>query len=207
MAGNPLDHLVYGVPDLIEGVARIREQTGVEPVPGGRHERQATANYLIGLGGQSYLEIIGPDPDRDEQPGWFELARLTTPRLLTWAANTNDIENAVAAARAGGYDPGDAVAMSRRKDTGELLQWQLTPDTVATTGGVVPFLIDWGSGPHPSDSLSPQLRLDTLAVLSARPDETGARLAALDVALPIEPATAPGLRCVLSGPRGRFTLD
>jgi hypothetical protein len=97
--------------------------------------------------------------------------------------------------------------MSRRTDAGELLHWRLTRDTVASTGGTVPFLIDWGGGPHPSDSLEPQLRLDSMAVLSARADETSAQLAALDVALPVEPAIEPGLRCVLSGPHGRFTLD
>jgi catechol 2,3-dioxygenase-like lactoylglutathione lyase family enzyme len=57
-----LDHLVLGVPDLEQGAAWFEEITGVRPAFGGRHAT-GTANYLVGLGGDRYLEIIGILPE------------------------------------------------------------------------------------------------------------------------------------------------
>jgi hypothetical protein len=208
MAGSPLDHLVYGVPDLLEGVRRIRELTGVDPARGGRHERLGTANYLLGLGDDAYLEIIGPDPQGATPPGWFGLAHLAAPRLLTWAVRPADLDACANAARAAGYDPGPATAMSRRTASGELLSWRLTPDTVRSTGGVAPFLIDWGGSRRPSDSVQPPLRLLALTGLSATPDLTRAQLAALGVdAVEVESASRTGLRCVLETPLGPIALE
>jgi hypothetical protein len=208
VTGHPLDHLVYGVPDLAEGVDRFAELTGVAPVMGGRHEQQGTANYLLGLGGAAYLEIIGPDPESSRPPSWFDLADLRAPRLLTWAIRPADPAACIAAARAAGYDPGEALAMSRRSASGDLLSWRLTPDSVRQTGGVVPFLIDWGDSPHPSDLGLPQLRLLSFTVLTATPDRTSRQLAALGAtAVDVEPAGRTGLRCVLETDAGPITLD
>lgn len=209
MTGYPLDHLVYGVPDLLAGVSLLRNLTGVEPVPGGRHEKQGTANYLLGLGAGAYLEIIGPDPDAAHPPRWFDLAHLRAPRLLTWAIRPDDLDACVASARAAGYDPGDAAAMSRRTGTGEQLNWRLTPDTVRSTGGTVPFLIDWGASRRPSSAGLPQLRLRELTVLTATPDRTRAQLAALGApeSVAVERATETGLRCVLDTLAGPITLN
>ena len=208
MTGHPLDHLVYGVPDLAEGVRQFADLTGVAPVRGGHHERQGTANYLLGVGGAAYLEIIGPDPESAGPPAWFGLAELRAPRLLTWAIRPSDPAACIAAARAAGYDPGEAMAMSRRSSSGELLSWRLTPDTVRQTGGVVPFLIDWGDSPHPSDLGLPQLELLSFTVLTATSDRTRSRLAALGAtAVDVEPAGETGLCCVLGTATGPVTLS
>jgi hypothetical protein len=201
-----LDHLAYGTPDLLASVRHIHELTGVEPSPGGRHETQATANYLLALGGQSYLEIIGPDPDRTSTPGWFGLAELAEPRLLTWAVRSGDIDGLVASARAAGYDPLDAVDMSRLTPTGETLSWRLTPDTVETTGGLVPFVIDWGTTPHPTTRGLPRLELREFTVTSPYPDELAGLLAALGLEVDLRLGEAH-LRCVLDTPNGLVTLD
>jgi hypothetical protein len=206
VARNALDHLVYGVPDLHSGVRRFQNLTGLEPVFGGRHERQGTANYLVGLGELSYLEIIGPDPDSDQPLGWFALDQLVQPRLLTWAVRTVDIDASVAAAQVAGYDPGSPAAMSRRTSAGDSLTWRLTPDTVESTGGTVPFLIDWGDSRHPATGLEPQLRLESLTVLTPAADTVGASLAALGIDAGTEFATGAGLRCAVSGPGGEVIL-
>jgi catechol 2,3-dioxygenase-like lactoylglutathione lyase family enzyme len=69
-----IDHLLFTVPDLEDGTALLSELLGVEPVRGGRYPNLGTANAVVGLGSESYLEITGPDaastdPGRQEYPG------------------------------------------------------------------------------------------------------------------------------------------
>ena len=42
-----LDHIVYAVPDLDEGIRNIHEKLGVMPVYGGRHLLEGTHNALL----------------------------------------------------------------------------------------------------------------------------------------------------------------
>jgi hypothetical protein len=97
-----IDHIVYGVPRrLAQAVAWFAGLTGAQPARGGSHEGMGTANFLIGLGGGAYLEIIGPDPDQPQpvRGRWFGIDRLTAPRIVTWAIRTADIDGSVTAAR------------------------------------------------------------------------------------------------------------
>lgn len=197
---NPLDHLVYAVPDLAAGVAEFSRRTGAAPMAGGRHVGRGTANYLVGLGGGSYLEIIGPDAESDVPPALFGLDQPAPARLVTWAVRVSDIDAAIVDARAAGYDPGDAASLSRQAgDT--LLQWRLT-----AAAGLRPFLIDWGSSKHPSASAPAEVSLLDFVVLAADPAAVRADLAALDSSVPVESASADGLRARLSTPAGVVTL-
>ena len=177
-------------------------------MPGGRHVGRGTANYLVGLGDDAYLEIIGPDPDARERPRHlpFGIERLTEPALITWAVRTTDIDDVIARSRGRGYDPGDASAMSRRTSAGELLEWRLTPDTIGDGGGLVPFLIDWGQTRHPAASGLPAVRLLTLTAQSPAADVLAARLDALGVDLPVAEGRAPRLHAELLTARGTVVL-
>jgi glyoxalase-like protein len=189
-----LDHLVLAAPDLEQAVVWFAEATGVRPAPGGSHVGLGTANHLVGLGGGGYLEIIGPDPAQPDpdQPRPFGIDALSAPRLVTWAVGTADLDVTVQRARAAGYDPGDPLAMSRRTPDGDLLAWRLTPTRWDLGNGLVPFLIDWGTTPHPTTR---DLPLTPLLELSARhpdPAPVADALAALGVELGLtagEPAT------------------
>lgn len=208
MADNlGLDHLVFGVPDLPAAVREFTVATGVRPVPGGRHPGFGTANHLVGLGDGRYLEIIGPDPDAPATPSrrLFGIDRARPATLLTWAVRTDDIDRAVETARHGGYDPGAPAAMSRRTAGGEVLRWRLTPDTIDATGGLLPFLIDWGGSAHPARGL-PELGLAELTLHGPDPDRLGRQLAALRVRIPVHEAAVHGLRAVLATPNGAVTL-
>lgn len=203
-----LDHLVYGVPDLLSGVREFAEATGVEPVVGGRHAGLGTANYLVRLGAYAYLEIIGPDPQSPGAPTpyLFGVDTLAAPALLTWCARTKDIDHRIALARDQGYDPGDAIEMSRVTGTGDVLRWRLTPNTIQDTAGTVPFLIDWGQSTHPTASDLPQLELADFAVLSPSVDITAGQLVALGVSVAVEYSSTARVRAVLDTPRGPITL-
>ncbi|GAA3309005.1 VOC family protein [Nonomuraea dietziae] len=143
-----LDHLVYAVPDLEEGVAAFAERTGVRPVKGGSHPG-GTANYLVGLGPTAYLEIIGPDPEVEgARPRAFGLETLTEARLAAWAIRPEDLDATVERARRRGYDPGEVHPLSRRTPDGTLLEWRLTRRDDPAAIRPVPFLIDWGATAH-----------------------------------------------------------
>ncbi|CAM5448494.1 MULTISPECIES: VOC family protein [Streptomyces] len=194
-----LDHLVLATPDLAATVADFTRRTGVAPAPGGVHVGLGTRNYLVSLGGSRYLEIIGPDPEQSApgEPRPFDVDGLTVPRTVTWAISPPDLDAAIAAARARGYDPGPAQSMSRRKPDGTLLQWRLTDGDDAHPSGLVPFLIDWSATVHPTASGLPTTPLLSLAASAPEPDEIRPLLAALGTDLDLT-----------TGPVGiSFTVD
>jgi len=96
-----LDHIVYGVLDLAKGVADLERRLGVRGLPGGRHPGRGTHNARLGLGGQSYLEIIARDPEQEPSPGPlpFALERLTGARLVGWAMRVHGLDAFVERAR------------------------------------------------------------------------------------------------------------
>lgn len=201
-----LDHLVYGVPDLLAGVRAVAELLGVVPVPGGRHPDNGTQNYLLGLGDRAYLEIIGPDPAATRPPNTFGLADLTVPRLVTWAISTTGLDRAVSDARAAGHDPGDARSMSRRTPDGRLLEWRLAKREPNPRHGLVPFLIDWGSAPHPVDSGLPAVRLLSLRAEHPDPETVQADLRAVGAHLDLTRSDVPALRAEIEGASGPVEL-
>ncbi|GAA2729262.1 VOC family protein [Streptomyces nogalater] len=180
-----LDHLVLATPDLGATVADFARRTGVTPVPGGSHPALGTRNHLVGLGGRSYLEIIGPDPEQPEPTGPrpFGVGRLAGPTVLTWAISPPDLDAAIARARARGVDPGAPREMSRRTPDGTVLRWRLTGTDAGGAPDPVPFLIDWGDSRHPAASGLPVAPLLAVSASVPDPEAVRLRLAALGTSL------------------------
>ncbi|MFJ2604012.1 MULTISPECIES: VOC family protein [unclassified Streptomyces] len=201
-----LDHLVLATPDLAATVAEFTRRTGVTPAPGGAHVGFGTRNHLVSLGGSRYLEIVGPDPEQPEPDGRrpFDVDALAGARTATWAISPPDLDAAVAAARARGYDPGDIRPMSRRRPDGVLLEWRLTDGDTAHPSGLVPFLIDWRGAAHPASGL-PVAPLLELTVTSPEPAEIQALLATLDVRLDVRKGPV-ALSFTVDTPRGPVTF-
>ncbi|MET0135341.1 MAG: VOC family protein [Kibdelosporangium sp.] len=197
--GNALiDHLVYATPDLA-----VVDRLGITLSPGGPHIGLGTRNFLAGLGGGAYLEVIGPDPEQPppDGPRPFGIDDLDEPRLVAWAARVSDIASAVSRARAQGYDPGPVTPMSRRRPDGVLLEWQLTPPSP----GLLPFLIDWGHTAHPSRTAVQSGQLLSLQGFHPEPEEVHKGLSALGAELPVT-AGEQALRAVIQTPAGEMTL-
>ncbi len=202
-----VDHIVYAVPDLDQGVAAIEQRLGVRAAPGGRHESTGSHNALLGLGGASYLEIIAPDPTNPNppQPRAFNLDEGGAPRLAGWATRSTAIDDQVARARAAGYDPGAVQDLSRRRPDGVLLEWRLTR---SDTGGefVLPFVIDWGAAQHPSTTSPQGAVLRRLAIEHPDPERIERALAALGVGVEVREAAKPALVATIET-RGGGTVE
>ena len=216
-----IDHLVYGVPELSAGVARVAELLGVAAAPGGSHEGRGSHNALLALGADAYLEIIAPDPNQPppHAPRPFGLDSLVEPRLITFAVHAvragepllagaarERLEQWRARAAARGYVPAPVAAMSRRRPDGSLLSWHLCQYREPPFGGLVPFLIDWGAADSPASSAPPGCRLLDLEVSSPDAATVGAALQALGVAVRVRNGDRPGLCATLATPRGTVEL-
>ena len=214
-----LDHLVYVVPDLDAGVARFAEATGVQPVYGGAHVGLGTANYLVGLHPAgwadeptplTYLEILGPDPEQEigaDVVRPLEVDRVDAARLQTWAIHPQGFDGVLERAAASGVDVGEVRAMSRRTPEGDLLEWRLTMRAQLPFAGLQPFLIDWGSSPHPATRELPVLGLESLTL--THPDAGGlqAALAALGAdGTDVEQGVERQMAAVLQTPRGTVEI-
>lgn len=169
-----IDHLVYATPDVDATVSALAGRLGVRAVTGGRHPGRGTRNALIGLGPRCYLEIVGPDAEQPAPAGprWFLVDEIVSPQLVAWAVRDSNLE-----ARTAGLGP--IVSGSRRRPDGQLLSWRFTDPMVRVADGVMPFFIDWGSGPHPADLLPREIRLAELRLEHPEPAPLNATLGKL----------------------------
>jgi hypothetical protein len=204
-----VDHLVYATPDLALGIDTLERLLGVRATPGGQHPGLGTRNALIGLGPSTYLEIIGPDPDQPKlsTPRRFGIDELAAPRLTTWVAKGTDLDRLVTRARRGGVMLGDVTAGSRKRPDGVVLSWRYTDPSVVLADRLIPYVIDWGSSPHPAATAAPGVRL--VALRAEHPDAARVQgmFAQLGFDLPVRTGAKPALIATLDGPRGRVELD
>jgi hypothetical protein len=167
----PIDHLMWVVPDLDTGIDELDRRTGERATLGGAHAGLGTANALLGLGPGMYLEVLGPDPALPEATALgATLAALPAARLASWAVRADDIDSVCAALTGAGW-PVSPTAMSRTRPDGVTLSWHVAVLPGRPLGDHWPFVIDWGSSPHPSDDLPGECTLEALAVSDPEPAE------------------------------------
>ncbi len=203
-----VDHLVYAAPSLDAGIKAMAERLGVTAAYGGKHTGIGTRNALLSLGRSVYLEIIAPDPDQPppREPLPFGLAELHEPGLVAWALAVTEIESRAESARNAGYDPGPVIAMTRALPEGGELRWRLCLRRPAAGDGLVPFLIQWEPGPHPSASSPGGCTLTDLTAEHPRPDDISRMTSAVGVDLPLAEAARPALIATIDCPRGTVVL-
>jgi len=180
-----LDHILLGSSDLDEGVAFVKEHTGVAAAFGGVHPGRGTRNALLSLGERRYLEIIAPDPAQPGSPDRYGLKKLAAPRLVGWAAHPGGLDAFDARLRDAhiafdGPTPGE-----RKRPDGRVLQWK-TLNLHDDRSGLLPFFIEWSPGTvHPSADAPPGCKLLGFELFA--PDDADLRrtctLLGLDVAV------------------------
>lgn len=213
-ARTAVDHLALGVANLEEGITWLEESTGVKPVMGGSHPGQGTRNALLSLGGRQYLEIIAPDPGQTVyRPVNFQtdLRMLTQPRLIFWAATTNDIAAIAENARRTAQPIVGPIEGSRARPDGKVLQWKtlLVRNKFAMQAAEpIPFFIEWASGSvHPSQDSPVGCELQSFEI--EHPDSWGVvnALKSLGIDAKVMYARNARLRAMLQTPKGTVELN
>jgi hypothetical protein len=200
------DHMILGVDDLDHGIAFLEERTRVRAVFGGVHPGRGTRNALLALGGQRYLEIIAPDPGQSVQPMYPELPQMREPRLLGWAAHTDDIAALAKKIREAGFLIQGPADGARARPDGKLLHWKsfrLEDDR----GGLLPFFIEWShDSMHPSVDAPAGCRLTRFFAVAPQPQELAAAYDRLGVEVAVERGERVELRARIAGPKAEVEL-
>ncbi len=199
-----IDHFMYAVASLDEGIAWANDTFGVAPAYGGEHVGLGTRNALLSLG-DTYLEIIAPDPAQSLDDTLGErFAALSAGGLVTWAARGN-----LAAVAATLDGMGQATAgpnrTERRTAEGELLVWELLFPIASVHGARMPFFIDWLACPHPGDTNPVGGRFETLRITTPDADDLARTFAALALDVPVEAGEAD-LSVAVATPGGTVQL-
>ena len=156
MTTMALDHVTLGARTLAEGAAYVREVLGVDIPAGGKHGDMATHNHVMRIGDGVFLELLAIDPEapKPARTRWFgmddpdQTARLTKgPSPIGWVVSTDDLDAALGKCP---LDLGKRLFMSRGTRS-----WRITvpDDGCMPFGGLVPALMQWSDGPHPSSGM------------------------------------------------------
>ena len=201
-----LDHLIWGARDLEHAVEEIAERTGVRPAPGGSHPGLGTRNALVSLDEWRYLEIIAPDPAQGNVPGLAaQLAELERPRLISWVARVESMDEVVAWGKDNGY-PVSKISESRLRPDGTELRWSFA--TVDKRGLLphVPGFIEWGSTAHPSQDAPEGCRLLGYRIEAPQPEAVRALLNAFRLTVDVRVGPTERLSATLDTPNGQIEL-
>lgn len=202
-----LDHILWAAPDLGAGEKIIENLTDVAPARGGSHPGFGTRNSLMGLDSGIYFEIISPDPAQDLKGNrGCRIAALVRPGIMTFAIRSDDLDALSAAARREGLSLQGPVAMSRHRPDGVRLEWSILYLEDSRFGEAIPFVIDWGISPHPSESVPVGCQLRSFAVLHPEADELTRLYGALEIPVPVKRGAYPGFVAELATPNGDVVL-
>ncbi len=197
-----IDHFMYAVADLDEGMAWAEDVFGTAPVFGGSHEGLGTRNALLSLG-DTYLEIIAPDPAQSVESQMVAgMAAMSTGGLVTWAAQ-GDLGMTKGLLQEAGIPSAGPVETRRRTADGGLLVWDLLFPQGGGYG--MPFFIDWRESPHPATTTPVGGELVSFGISTPDATELGAVLAGLGVDVEVSEGE-PEMKVVIEGAEGAVEL-
>ncbi len=205
-----LDHILLGADDLDRGIDWMRERSGVRAIFGGAHPGRGTRNALLSLGPHRYLEIIAPDPRQASAASGDDLVKglraLQEPRLIGWAAHTNDLAGLAQKAAAAGIAMENPRDGSRVRPDGKTLQWR----SIALKNnfdGVLPFFIEWSHNSiHPSQDAPSGCSLDHFSIETPAMEDVRLAAGKLGLEVGLKLSQTPALRARITGKRGAFEI-
>lgn len=206
-----VDHLLLGAADLDKGMEWVEKRTGVRAMIGGSHPGRGTRNALLSLGRRQYLEIIAPDPAQAAANTRIDVRQLVEPRLIGWAAATNDIEALAKRVREAGQHVLDPRDGARARPDGTMLRWKTLAIQNALSQEIVdpiPFFIEWAAGSvHPSQDSPRGCELQSLEIEASDPAAVGELLTSIGIDGSVRQARTTSLRATLVTPTGKIELS
>jgi len=151
-----IDHLVYCVHNLEEGINYFIDNYGIHPVIGGRHLNEGTKNAIINLGNKCYLEILAVDEENTKKAKnrWMGIDLLTSPKITRWAIKSTNLEEDKHALIRYNDQLGQVESGLRKRPNNTNLTWKLTKPLSHPEVEAVPFLVDWsGTDSYPTYGL------------------------------------------------------
>ena len=205
-----LDHILLGANDLDHGIAWMQERSGVRAIFGGVHPGRGTRNALLSLGPRRYLEIIAPDPQQSSAASGSDmvhgLSALREPRLIGWAAHTNDLAGLVQKAAAAGIAIENPRDGSRVRPDGKTLRWS-TFSLKKDFDGVLPFFIEWDrSSIHPSQDAPSGCTLQLFSIETPAMEDVRSVAGKLGLDIDLKLAKTPALSARIIGKKGAFEI-
>lgn len=206
-----VDHLLLGISDLDRGIEWVEKITGVRPAIGGVHPGRGTRNALLSLGGKTYLEIIAPDPKQSSFNFDIDLRKITEPRLITWAAKSDDIDPLAKRAKENSFEISGPSDGSRTRPDGKILKWK----TLAVSNQFgdqkiepFPFFIQWSADSlHPSQDSPKGCELVSFEIEHPKASELTAAFKKFGIAVNVKEARGIRLLANLKTPKGTLELS
>jgi Glyoxalase-like domain len=201
------DHMILGIDDLDRGVAFVEKRAGVRAIFGGVHPGRGTRNALLALGGQRYLEIIASDPKQSVTPWVPGLSQMREPRLVAWAAHTDDIAALAKKVRDAGFAIQGPADGSRARPDGKILHWK-SFRFEDDRGGLLPFFIEWSrDSVHPSVDAPGGCRLTNFSVACPQTNDLPVLYNRLGVEVVVARGEKAQLRARIVGSDGDLELS
>jgi hypothetical protein len=202
-----IDHLVWYNADLAAGQRHFAAAMDAEPLYGGEHPGEGTANAVLSLGPSTYLEILGRDVKQSADVLDAEVASLTGQGLYHWAVGGFDLERLSRRAARAGLTGGALVPGGRVKPDGKRLDWLCWGLRDHGFGSLVPFFIDWRGSEHPALSAPRGGRIASFQVHTPERDRLAALFDVLELDVPVIAGETPRVVATLESGRGRTVLD
>ena len=201
-----IDHLVWYGADLAAGRHYFAAHLDAEPLYGGAHPGEGTANAVLSLGTTTYLEILGRDVNQDAACLDPEVASLHGQGLYHWAVSGVDIAALAARASAAGLAGGRLVPGGRVKPDGTRLDWLCWGLSGHGFGALVPFFIDWRQSEHPARSAPRGGDLAGLEVHTPDPQGLSRIFSALGLSVPVIESAVSRVQAKLRSAHGELLL-
>lgn len=137
-----IDHVVLAVRDLDATARWLWETYGLEAQPGGVHAGVGTANRIVPVGDDQFIELLTVTDSRSRHPivPWLSAQLASGDRLLQVAVDPGDID--AEAARLG--EP--VQELERVAADGRRVGFRLTGIIGAFGPGLLPFFVVCSSG-------------------------------------------------------------
>jgi len=150
---NVLDHVVLAAPELEPAMIEFQEKTGIEPRISGAIKGLGIKTARVSFEGDSFLEIIAPDPEKGGPIGTLLRASgLTGLKPFHWAIRNSKTGDLTGDFKKLGYTP-DCISMFGAREDGTPRKWEMLYLYGHSLKGLCPFFINWDNSDHPCESM------------------------------------------------------